>query len=816
MGTFCSACSDQSTISTSNPKRDRISNHIDTAINEPIEVCKDFATCSAIKRLVHLLQFYSTVNAKKNAEDQEKFLEYMENNYGCTQFLEDTIHAISRHNDDLQTMNEQMLGSMAKCNIKTCECTQRHFENENEEKKQITDDMLDFYMTLCDSMHFWFLHCFDGGFRVKKEEEIEKEEEDEEIENEYFDQELARLNKAIRQSDLCTAAFERISPKNNKKFTISTKTKQGDTTFCDQMLKHLVDEGIDSETVQTLKALLDNELFDTDSVKMDNGQQNIALALQNNQKCIQSIRQFIKSVAAISSTFSLGFRFYYWKYYEHLDELPAEEQKIDGYDNKHDHAGHKVKDLFVKNKYDSFKEEIASYKDMNIEKYEKTRVKVQNYMKTESIKKMKAGETDGWGVLFHYGTKLDKPLEFHHILSLTLYTDYTKLSTAFTCSFRKLSSFETIKSVKARNACYYWMSRYLRELVELFGQCSFGDTAEEDKPLDVLRGYFFTGMNMKLSLPSFAMRLNSPTSTSKQIEVALKFAGSEGVVITFDNPPDDFRYCWLRGWDCAWISSFKEEDEVLFFGGFHMIRVHNLRLIKTRQNLKKFMKALFEFDKMFNGSSCADDVSKDTLFIIENLIAKKLKKESKASFPPFVIDCFDAFTQNKMEIVFDMIELKRGDKRMNDLVFHPLEKRNSREPKNETKRSDDDLHNFVPAMPISIWDLLKNETERSDDDLHNLVRSEVFELFPNAKKMIIQTTLLMFSYSFSLIAFLKIISEYKLEQIVIKSQGHKNLNVNTWIKSVWESNEQSLIEAYSANNYKIEMKEYEEELNEYQ
>merc|ERR1712157_621381 len=112
-----------------------------------------------------------------------------------------------------------------------------------------------------------------------------------------------------------------------------------------------------------------------------------------------------------------------------------------------------------------------------------------------------------------------------------------------------------------------------------------------------------------------------------------------GVVITFDNNA----YQSLRGWNCAWISSFKEENEVLFFGGFYSIKVHNLRLITSSQNLKQFMNALFEFDKLFNGT-LSDDVSVDTLPILENLIAMKLRKKSKTSFPPFIVECFHAFT----------------------------------------------------------------------------------------------------------------------------------------------------------------------------
>ena len=135
-----------------------------------------------------------------------------------------------------------------------------------------------------------------------------------------------------------------------------------------------------------------------------------------------------------------------------------------------------------------------------------------------------------------------------HISSLILYTDYTKLCAAFTASFRRVRPFESLKRVKQRNACYYWMSRRLREIVECFGRSAMvqGDEPEED-----LRGPFYTAMRPTLQIPAFAMRLGCPTSTSRQIGVALKFSGPKDVVLTLDNPISFWPYLKVRGWDCS-------------------------------------------------------------------------------------------------------------------------------------------------------------------------------------------------------------------------------------------------------------------------
>ena len=95
------------------------------------------------------------------------------------------------------------------------------------------------------------------------------------------------------------------------------------------------------------------------------------------------------------------------------------------------------------------------------------------------------------------------------------------------------------------------MSKTLRETVEIFGQCS------DDGGL---KGSYYCGMSVVMNIPEFNIFLCSPTSTSMQIEVAIKFSGDHGIIIQLDNPRTE-QYFFLRGFNCSWISRYKEEDE---------------------------------------------------------------------------------------------------------------------------------------------------------------------------------------------------------------------------------------------------------------
>merc|ERR1712228_902760 len=158
-----------------------------------------------------------------------------------------------------------------------------------------------------------------------------------------------------------------------------------------------------------------------------------------------------------------------------------------------------------------------------------------------------------------------------NLIAIILYTDYSAHCSEFSASFRRLSPFEHLEVTKKRNAMFWWMAKTLRETVELFGQCRCGDMNDnEDTFINQQYGPFYCGVNKPMIIPSFNIRLNAPTSTTMQIEVALKFGGRNGTIIQLNNDSHG-KYDNLRAFNVSFISRYPSEDERLFIGGFHRI-----------------------------------------------------------------------------------------------------------------------------------------------------------------------------------------------------------------------------------------------------
>ena len=62
-----------------------------------------------------------------------------------------------------------------------------------------------------------------------------------------------------------------------------------------------------------------------------------------------------------------------------------------------------------------------------------------------------------------------------------------------------------------------------------------------------------------MNMPQFQVSLLSPTSTSVQIQVAMKFSGDSGIIIEFSNERAEIPR--IKGLDASFLSRFKEEDE---------------------------------------------------------------------------------------------------------------------------------------------------------------------------------------------------------------------------------------------------------------
>ena len=80
------------------------------------------------------------------------------------------------------------------------------------------------------------------------------------------------------------------------------------------------------------------------------------------------------------------------------------------------------------------------------------------------------------------------------------------------------------------------------------------------KQQTLLRWIVYSGMSFKMVVPQFHIRLSSPSSTSMHKEVAQRFAGSNGIIMMFNNDGDQWSK-FLRCFDVSWLSRYPEEDE---------------------------------------------------------------------------------------------------------------------------------------------------------------------------------------------------------------------------------------------------------------
>lgn len=521
--------------------------------------------CLSIKRLLMALKYYSMLDVVNNKDDQNTFIQFINEIY--INLLNDYIHLVTVHGNQLQELYQFITNSevFTNCNINHCQFTSRHHRT-NTNMISDYDSVLELNTEIMDSLHFYLFHCFDVGLRTFAKEtkdigNIHQDSERKHIQNEFYDPSFSKMVNKVDHCSQTTTSFNRFQ--NNKKYSIQTAVNENDTmknnTYLDELYQHLIEnkkEENNEEIVYKLRRFVRNEQFDSESLMEDIMEilprGNVSNHIQNAE-CIDSIQNFMKMTQINSSSFSIGYRFYYWPYYQYLDDLPEKDQKY----TMIDHHGYKVRDLYITQKYSSFKEEIANYQHIDMQTYENIILpKVKRYADTQICKGIR-GVTKDNGLHYDiYVYKNEAKLSHSNLLSVILYTDYTDLSCDFTSTFRKVSRFETLDSVKMRNSNYWWWSKLLRETVEIFGQCKqdFSGFASTDG----LVGPFFTGMGVVMSIPEFNLRLCSPTSTSKQIQVAIKFSGDKGMLLQLNN---DYGAYKLRAFNCSWLSRYKEEDE---------------------------------------------------------------------------------------------------------------------------------------------------------------------------------------------------------------------------------------------------------------
>lgn len=279
-------------------------------------------------------------------------------------------------------------------------------------------------------------------------------------------------------------------------------------------------------------------------------------------------------------------------------------------------------------------------------------VKALNYLNTTNVKKM-IGITK------------------EHIYVVILYCDCTKLCTAVSASFRRRNIFETIQSVKQRHSKFFNFGRLLTELV-----LKFGGTGRDET------GPFFCGLNHILNVGSYAITLKGPCSTSTVRTVAMNFATEKGIILKLDNDTAQARE--QKFFDCSWISNYFEESERLWISGkeWYPLRIASIVIVRTANNYRKMMRALFLFDTMISGvplstklfSGCKIEPTMEDYELLQKLIHSDLSGGigAVADFDEYLKNEWALFLRSKEEIVLNWSYVRKDFYVLSNLVVFNL------------------------------------------------------------------------------------------------------------------------------------------------
>eukprot|EP01084_Bolivina_argentea_P249834 418378_1 len=410
--------------------------------------------------------------------------------------------------------------------------------------------------------------------------------------------------------------------------------------------------------IKKLEEFITDEEFDTDAIindvedfqghrvtkRMIMNISNLIHILNNDKTKLDIILQYSNDSTLYDSSFSTGFIFYYWPYYKNKVRIRH------NYD-----INYTPKELYIVQKYASLEVEILDNMICTIDKYlwRDITEKARQYAETDKFKSISS-----YSDYIHSGIKLHSKLTIENVICIILYCDYSMLCTAFSSTFRRKRSFELVSSIKRRNREYWNLSKILRETVELFGDHKgyFDETAQK---WTGATGPFYCGMSFVCIIPQFNIRLFGPTSTSKCIEVATRFGGDHGLIIELNNS-GDWSSEYLRCFNCSWVSNFMAEEERLFFGGRHRIKVESVRNLETRIDYRNILHALFYFDSMLNGSEMQTDaenkISIRDVDIIEKLIKHKMRRYTNR-YDAYINKTFELFCAQRRQIAFNLHQM---------------------------------------------------------------------------------------------------------------------------------------------------------------
>eukprot|EP01084_Bolivina_argentea_P020585 38277_1 len=294
---------------------------------------------------------------------------------------------------------------------------------------------------------------------------------------------------------------------------------------------------------------------------------------------------------------------------------------------------HKKNEWFIPTKYDTFKIEMINSMDAVIfhDWYEKG----EDYFKSSYCKKMPK-----W---------MGESITIEHLLCVMIYCGMDKLQRSLTETYRKVDEKESDDDLIKRHSEFANWGSLLSDAVNNFGK-------EVSKhPIKT----FYHGIDHEMTFESTIAFFYCPLSTSSAYQVASVFATRSdniGLIIELEHL-DGSHTCYF---DCAWLSEFPYECEMLFAGGDFGLLIKNIVEPSSGENYKIFIEGLNIIQQMLRGEMYKYD--KKVPKYLRNCVVKLLnhqlskfndKYKKFNEIPHYIDNCLQCYCLNVIEISID-------------------------------------------------------------------------------------------------------------------------------------------------------------------
>eukprot|EP01084_Bolivina_argentea_P281471 481588_1 len=397
--------------------------------------------------------------------------------------------------------------------------------NSNNDNEEITNNIC--VQQILDSIHsfvYHSLHLNVSDIELKEKENDEKEDNidlsnicvdtytDKVInllQNERNKSTRYRTRRRTNNDDNETGGiYSKFITTNKYKISslVSINGKSKQKCFMDVVLIALKQNKFPDVQQLSLKNLLLSEEYDSDSICQDledKQQSNLNLS----DAFYQILRKLIIERQIRHILYSPGYRYFYWNFYKNNTQKANAVFTYGGgkYSHYEENPGYKLNDWYIPVKYASLKEELLSNKvaAFTLQQFNNTlfkaQYKLQAWIDDETVENIVC--TAGWPAKV-YNISRGDAVSVQHILSILLYTNFSKQCYLFSETYRKIGEYESDKDLKLRHQEVANWGKLIRETVEAFGT-AMGDAKSYINT-------FYHGIGATLIFDSSSIKLCGP------------------------------------------------------------------------------------------------------------------------------------------------------------------------------------------------------------------------------------------------------------------------------------------------------------------